>query len=217
MLEKHPTRREASEVEPALTALAQQRDRLQALQNDLARFGPLFSPKGEKKQNRYHDRIANRLGLIESAEEALQNGTKWPALADLEQHEFETLYWRETDSTLSELMAVYRQQIRPVLELDPSQRRASDIKDAQAALTDQLLQLGDLVEELKLQGRYQDETAEEARQTALEYAVACRRLLGFCKDKLDTGSKEPQTFKETLDRLEERVEKNQVKWRDLVE
>ena len=79
VLEKHPTRRDKSKVETVLLELSEQRDQLRALDEALARFGPLFSPLAEKKRQRYRDRIAARLTLLESAEKTLRTGVKWPA------------------------------------------------------------------------------------------------------------------------------------------
>jgi rhomboid protease GluP len=216
VLEKHPTRREAAEVDPVLTELAQQREKLQALEDSLARFGPLFSPNGERKQQWYRQRIAGRLAWIDAAEQALRNGAKWSP-AESEQREFETYHLGRTHSTLSEAMDIYRQRIRPVVEVEPSQRRAAALDDAQAALADQFPRLLDLVEELKAAGRYEDEMAEMARRTALRYADACAELFDFCRHELNTGSKDFETFKQGLDKREKKVEESRLQWRDLVE
>jgi rhomboid protease GluP len=217
LLEKHPTRREAAKVETVLAELTQQRDKLQALDDALAHFGPLYSPNGETKRQWYRRQIAIRFELIDSAEKALRDSAKWPPAAVSEQREFETYYMREADSTLSEARAVYRQSIRPAFEKDSPLRGAAAVKDAQAALTDQHLKLTDLEDELGMAGPYEDETAEEARRTAQDYAAACRQLFDFCQDSLDFDSKETETLKKGLDRREKRVEEYRRKWRGLVE
>jgi rhomboid protease GluP len=217
LLEKHPTRREATEVETVLTELAQQRSELQALDDALTHFGPLFSPKSEQKKQWYRRQITIHSELIDSAEEALRTGSKWPPAAEREQREFETYYLRETDSTLSEAMAAYRQHIRPVFETDSPQHGAAAVKDAQATLNDQLPQLRDLVDDLKLAGPYEDETAEEARQTALNYAISCWQLFDFCQQELKEGMKETEPLKPALNKHEKKVEEYRHKWRDLLE
>ncbi|HZV04234.1 MAG TPA: rhomboid family intramembrane serine protease [Gemmataceae bacterium] len=216
LLEKHPTRREESEVEPVLAALTEQRETLQAIDDELARFGPLLSLGGEHKKQSYLDRIARRLEWINSAEEALRNGSKW-SQEEHEQQDFETRFLRVTDSTLSEAMAIYRERIRPVIEMDPAQRAAAAIKDAQAALADQRPRLLDLGEELRDAGPYEDETVETARLIAVRYANAGTELFDFCRQNLNSGAKETDSRKQALDKGEKKVEVYHQKWRDLVE
>jgi hypothetical protein len=216
VLEKHPTRREESEVEPVLVALTEQRETLQALDDELARFGPLLSPGGENKKQSYLDRIVRRLEWIDSAEEALRNGSKW-SQEERELRDFEIHFWRLTDSTVTEAMDVYHQRIRPVFESEPSQRAAGAIQDAQTVLADQRARLLDLREELKDAGPYEDETAKTARRTAIEYANTVDELFSFCQQKLNSGAKETESLKQTLDRGEKKVEEYHRKWRDLVE
>jgi rhomboid protease GluP len=78
VLVEPPDRRDTSKVEKVLAELAQQRDKLDALDDALLRFGPLFSPDAEKMRQRYRDGIANHLGAIDAAEETLRNGGSWP-------------------------------------------------------------------------------------------------------------------------------------------
>jgi hypothetical protein len=216
LLEQHPSRREEAKIQLVQSELAEQRDKLQALEEELARFGPLFSSNGEHKKQWYRDRIARRFELIESAEEALRGGSKW-SRTEFEQREFETHFWRLTDATLSEVMDVYRQRIRPISELDPSQRSEAAMKDAQAASADQLQRVLDLMEELKVADAYEDETVEGAREIALGYADRAGRLFKFCKDELNATSMEPKSIKQALDRREKNVEEYRKKWKDLVE
>lgn len=217
LLEKHPSRREESRVEPVLAELARQREKLQEVDHALNRFGPLRSPNGERKRQLYRDLIFRRIELLDSAEEALRNGSKWPSPAEREQRDFEALFLRLTHSTLSEAMDVYQQRIRPVVQTDPSERRAAAIEDAQTALANQLPQLDDLVKRLEGEGHYEDELAEAALQTALRYAATCWQLFDLCRKGLESGAKQPDTFQKALDKREKAVELYHKKWRDLVE
>jgi rhomboid protease GluP len=216
LLEKHPSRREEAKIQLVQSELAEQREKLQALEEELTRFGSLFSPNGERKKQWYRDRIARRFEWIDSAAEALRDGSKW-SQTECEQRDFETHFLRVTDSILSEAMDVYRERIRPVFEKEASQRGAAAIKNAQAALADQFPRVLDLVEELRVAGPYEDETVEKARLTALRYANTSGELFKFCKEELNTGAKETESLKQDLDEREKKVENYHKKWRDLVE
>jgi rhomboid protease GluP len=217
LLEKHPTRREAAKVGTAVAELEQQRDKLRALDEKLIRFGPLYSPLAANKSKRYHDRIAARLALIELAAKALHDGEKWPASATIEQRDFETQYLRATDATVSEAMAVYRQRIRPLFETEPARRDTTAITDARNAVMEQRPELAELVEELKAARAYDDETAEEARQKAEDYATGCQVLFNLALQGLNAEEKGNDVPKEAISRQEKKVDRLYQEWRDLVE
>ena len=217
LLEKHPIRRDASKVEDVLAALSQQRDRLQALDEALARFGPLVGPLAEKKRQRFRAWIAGRLTLIDSADKTLRTGAKWRAAAEREQFEFETLYLRVTDATLSDAMADYRQRIRPFFDAEPSHRGATALQEAQAELIEQRQELAELLKQLKAAGPYEDEMAETARSAAEDYAAACLRLFNLAQRGLNAGAKDAETTKQALEKGEKKVEEYRLKWKDLLE
>ncbi len=217
VLEKHPSRRDASKMEQVLPALAEQRDKLQALDDELARFGPLFNMDVEKIRQQYRKGIGGRLRLIEEAEQALRNGDKWQAPAEREQLDFETHYLRKTAMTLSAARTLYRQHLRPLLQAEPSRRDAAAVEKAQAALAEQRPQLMDLLEALKAAGPYDDDMAETARRTAHAYAAAYLELLDFAQSGLDAGAKWNDAQKQALKKRESQVDEYHLKWRNLVE
>jgi rhomboid protease GluP len=217
VLEKHPTRREESKVEKAVAELEQQREKMQDLEDELARFGPLFGLQAKELLQSYRSQLASRFRLLEEAETALRNGDKWQTSSEREQRDFETHYMRRTDTTLSETMALYRKRIRPVLHTDPAQRKEADLEDAKAALAEQGPRLAELAAELKTAGPYEDETAETARQTAQDYAAACLQLFESAQRYLESGEKGTEAQKQTLSKQESKVDKSRREWRDLVE
>jgi membrane associated rhomboid family serine protease len=217
VLEKHPERREAEEVEKARSALAEQREQLQALDAALARFGPLGSRMAEEKRRHYRARIASRLHLLASADEALRDGKKPQPSAEREQQDFESLYLGPTNATVSEAMSVYRKDIRPLFETEPGRRETAALEKARDALIEQGPRLVELHNELEAAGPYDDDTAEKARRAALDYVGACVKLLESCKSGVAAGTNDTKTRKQTLDKREKQVELYRKLWRDKVE
>jgi membrane associated rhomboid family serine protease len=217
LLEKHPTRRDAPKVEKVLAELSQERDMLQTLDEALARFAPRIGPIAEKKLQRYRAWVAGRLTLIVSAEKTLRNGEKWFPPTQREQFEFETLYLRVTDATVSDAMADYHRQIRPLFDIERSQRSPAALQETQAALIEQRQELSALLRELRAAGPYEDEIAETARRTAIGYAVACRRLFDLVQQDLNSEAEDTDKRKRALEKAENRAEENRLKWRELVE
>jgi membrane associated rhomboid family serine protease len=217
VLERHPTRRDASKVEKAVAELEQQRERMQELEAAITRFGPLFSPQAEEMRQLYRSRLASISHLLEEAESALRNGDKWQTSSEREQRDFEIHYLRRTDVTLSRALAQYRERIRPLVDTAAERRTEAALDDAKTALAEQGPRLAELVQELKTAGPYDDKTAEEARETAQAYAAACLQLFESAQSYLHAGDKGSEARREALSKQEKKVDSLRREWKDLVE
>jgi rhomboid protease GluP len=215
VLEKHPTRRDAAEVEKVLPELAEQRAKLQALDDTLAGAGPFYNPDVEELRQKARTTIANRLRLLEDAEHALRAGEKWKTY-EQEQHEFETQYAGRTEKVLNKAYALY-QQIRSLLQTAAPDRKPAEVEKALDALNEQLSQVTELRDALAALRPYHDEWIEAARQVARSYATACADLLELARRGLSAGESWTDEDKQTLEQQEKKVDGWRKTWKDWVE
>jgi membrane associated rhomboid family serine protease len=87
LLEQHPTRRDAGEVEGVLPELAGQTQRLTALAGRLAQAGPYYNATVEEARQAAREYVATSARLFELAERCLRAGEGWTPRDDEELQE----------------------------------------------------------------------------------------------------------------------------------